>query len=194
MHRGHRTTHRRPYKVSADRDALEVELDGVWLRGGTRDDITSLQSLGGEFAYLSDLEPLSYRHVPYLEIPWLYEHDRNVLGGPLAVGGLRYLKGLGMHSASRLTYRLDGTERRFEAAVAIDDAAGDRGSVVFGIHLLRDGRWQEAYNSGTVRGGDRPVPVFVDLRGAQGLTLTVDYADRGDELDYADWFDARLVP
>jgi len=39
---------------------------------------------------------------------------------------------------------------------------------------------------------DHDLPT-VDVRGATGLTLTVDYADRGDELDYADWLDARLV-
>jgi hypothetical protein len=25
------------------------------------------------------------------------------------------------------------------------------------------------------------------------LTLTVDFADRGDELDHTDWLDARLI-
>ena len=54
-------------------------------------------------------------------------------------------------------------------------------------------KWVEAYKSNMVRGGESPQSVAVDLGGASGLTLTVDYADRGDELDYADWLDARLV-
>ena len=29
--------------------------------------------------------------------------------------------------------------------------------------------------------------------GAEMITLTVDFADRGDELDHADWLDARLI-
>jgi hypothetical protein len=180
--------------VDADADQLEIELSaGVDLSGGTRDDIASLQSLGGHFTYLSDLEPADYRHVPYLEIPWPFTRDRNVLGAPLTVGGKRNLKGIGMHSAGRLTYGLDGTYRKFEAAVAVDDAAEQRGSVVFGVHVLRDGKWQPAFTSRTLRGGMQPERVSVDLRGAQALTLTVDYADRGDELDYADWLDARFV-
>ena len=77
--------------------------------------------------------------------------------------------------------------------VSVDDAAKGRGSVVFGAYVLRDGKWAEAYKSEIVRGGEPPRPVSVDLGGAAGLTLTVDYADRGDELDYADWLDARLV-
>jgi hypothetical protein len=116
-----------------------------------------------------------------------------VLGGPLTVGGKRYLKGIGLHSAARLTYKFDRDYQRFEAEVALDDAAKRRGSVAFSVYLDRDGKWAEAFKSGIVRGGEAPQPVSVDVRGAKGLTLTVDYADRGDELDYADWLDARLV-
>jgi hypothetical protein len=78
--------------------------------------------------------------------------------------------------------------------VAIDDSADDRGSVTFGVYVLRDGKLVEAYKSGIVRGGDAPQAVSVDVAGAQGLTLVVDYADRGDEMDRADWLDARLIP
>jgi hypothetical protein len=152
-----------------------------------------LQSLGGKFVYLSDLEPADYRCVPYLDVPWPYRRDRSVTGGPLVVGDNEYLKGIGMHSASRLTYTWPGAYRRFDAQVAIDDSAGGRGSVVFGVYVLRHGQWQKAYESKAVRGGQPPQDVSVDLVGAEGLTLTVDFADRGDELDRADWLDARLV-
>jgi hypothetical protein len=187
-------------KVQADESQLELQLAGdVKLVGGTRDDIVSLQLLDGKFVYLSDLEPADYRHVPYLEIEWPYRRDRNVLGEPLTVGSQRYLKGLGMHSAARLTYRLDSQYRHFDAAAAVDDSAGGHpqrrvgGSVVFGVYVLKGGQWREAFTSGIVRGGDPPKFVFVDLTGTHAMTLTVDYADRGDELDHADWLDARLV-
>ena len=84
------------------------------------------------------------------------------------VGGRRYLKGIGMHSASRLTYRLDGKYRRFDAAVALDDSAGNGGSVTFGVYVLRDGSWKEAYTSGIVRGGEAPRPVSVDVTWRRG--------------------------
>jgi hypothetical protein len=181
-------------RVIADENALSVELtDGVKLVGGSVKDVIFLQSLGGPFEYLSDIEPASYRHVPYLSIEWPFERDRNVLGEPLVVIGQRYLKGLGMHSASRITYRLDGNYRRFDAMVAIDDSADQKGSVTFGVYVLRDNQWKSAYTSAVARGGDPPLPISVDVEGAQALTLTVDFADRGDELDHADWLDARLV-
>ena len=178
----------------ADEKNLAIELaNGTKLNGGTVEDIVGIQSLDGRIVYLSDLEGADYRGTPYLTIQWPYTRDRNVLGDPIVVRGKLYLKGIGMHSASRLTYRFDDAYRRFDSAVAVDDSAQDRGSVTFGVYVLRDGKWGEAYKSGIVRGGEAPQPVSVDLKGARGLTLTVDFADRGDELDHAVWLDARLV-
>jgi hypothetical protein len=176
-----------------DKNLLLVTAGGLNFEGGNVSDITFLQSLGGKFVYLSDLEPADYRHVPYLSIEWPYQRDISVMGEPLVAAGKRYLKGIGMHSAARLTYRLEGKYRRFDAAVAVDDSADDRGSVNFGAYVLRDGQWKEASTSGIVRGGEEPRPISVDVSEADGLTLTVDFADRGDELDRADWLDARLV-
>jgi hypothetical protein len=59
--------------------------------------------------------------------------------------------------------------------------------------VLRDAKWQPAYTSDVVRGGDAAKSVSVDVTGADAMTLVVDYADRGDELDHADWLDARLT-
>ena len=179
--------------VAHDNDMSVTLTSGVELAGGSVKDVALLQSLGGRFVYLSDLAAPGYRHVPYLSIGWPYRRDRNVLGEPLAVGGKRYLKGIAMHSAARLTYRLDGKYRRFDSLAALDDSAGKKGSVTFGVYVLRERQWREAYTSGIVRGGDVPRPVSVDVTGAEGLTLTVDFADRGDELDHADWLDARLI-
>jgi NPCBM/NEW2 domain len=176
-------------------DKLAMELaGGAKLTGGTVDDVAVLQGVGSaKFVYLSDLEPADYKHVPYLTIAWPLARDRNVLDGTLVFGGKRYLKGLGMHSAARATYRLDGKFQRFDATAALDDSSQGRGSVTFGVYLLKGGQWKQAAVSDTVRGGDPPEPVTIDVRGAEMITLTIDYADRGDELDHANWLDARLV-
>ena len=44
-----------------------------------------------------------------------------------------------------------------------------------------------------IRGGMAPVPVDIDVSGAKRLSLIVEFGDRGDELDRANWLDARLV-
>jgi hypothetical protein len=167
---------------------------GESLTGGSAEDVVFLQGLDrNRFVYLSDLAPSDYRHVPYLKLEWPYQRDRNVLGGPLTVDGKLYWKGLGIHSAARLTFPLNAEYRRFDAVAAVDDSAKGRGSVKFGVYLLRQGEWNQAATSETVRGGQPPHRFSVDVVGAEGITLTVDFEDRGDELDYANWLDARLI-
>lgn len=94
-----------------------------------------------------------------------------------------------MHSTSRLTFRLEKAYRRFQAELAIDDQTQLSGSVVFRVLAGQ----REIYQSGVVRGGDPPLPVSVDVAGVDQLSLIVDYADRADELDHADWLNARLI-
>jgi hypothetical protein len=182
--------------VNAVRGAGASVMLSTPLRGELRIDrveqVASVQSVGGRAVYLSDLEPSSYREEPYLDLAWNYQRDRNVLSGPLRVGGQTFLKGLGMHSAARLTYALAGRYNRFAAHVGIDDAAEGRGSVVFRVFLKSNGSWREAHASGVVRGGKPLHEIAVELGDARELALVVDYADRGDERDYANWVDARL--
>jgi hypothetical protein len=167
--------------------------DEVELRVPVRQ-VIFVQPLGGRATYLSDLTSASYRHVPFFNVPWDYRRDRNVVGGSLVAGGVTYAKGLGLHSASRLSYSLDRPYQRFETEIAIDDHAAPHGSVVFRVFTdTGDGRWQSRYASPAIRGGASPIAVSVDVRGAKRLSLLVDYADFGDMMDRADWLDARLI-
>ena len=152
-------------------------------------ELTWLAPLGGRVTYLSDLKPDEYRYVPFLELRWPYRNDRSVTGAWLRCGGRPYLKGLGVHSAARLTYLLGEPYRRFQAELGIDDETTGRGSVRFRVFV--DGK--PRYESPTVVGGQPPVPVSLDISGAKRLDLIVDYADRADEMDHADWLNARLV-
>ena len=151
--------------------------------------IVLLQTFGGRAVYVSDLEVESFRHVPFLSLSWPYELDRNVLGSRLQSAGQVYFKGVGVHSASRLTFNAEGAYRRLAGSLALDDAAGTRGSVVF--RVFADG--QQRFASSVCRGGEQPVPFSVDIRGARQISLVVDFADRGDESDYANWLDVHLV-
>jgi len=190
-------------KLVADADRLVVHLaGGIKLVGANVSQIASLQPFGPAVTYLSDLQPADYQHVPYLDIPWPWRADRNVLGGPLVVAGRMVAKGLGTHSASRLTYQLNRPDvtddqpigfNHFAAELAIDDAADGQGSAVFRVYLLQQGIWQLAHTSDVLRGGQAPVPVEVELRGAEAIALETDYADQGDQRDYANWLDARFI-
>jgi hypothetical protein len=108
--------------------------------------------------------------------------------------GRLYLKGLGMHSAARISYDLADGYRAFQSELAIDDSTGGRGSVTCRVFVDEGtGKWQLKYESPIVRGRDKPIPVEVGLAGAKRISLLVDFADRGDELDHLDWLDARFV-
>ena len=156
--------------------------------------VVMLQPFRGHVTYLSDLQPLGYRHIPFLEMTWPFRPDRSVSGGRLRHGGDVWAKGLGMHSSSRLAYETGGQYRQLHAEVAIDDCAARQGSVVFRVYVQTEAdSWSMAYESGVVRGGEPAVPIRVDLHQAQRVALIVDYADRADQWDHADWINARLV-
>ena len=152
-------------------------------------DVVFLQPRGGRAVYLSDLKPAGYRHVPFLDLSWQYSVDRNLSGAPLRAAGRTYLKGIGMHSASRLTYLTEGRYGRFDAELAVDDATAGQGSVRFRVFV--DGK--PKFTSDTLRGSDPPVPISIDISGSNRLDLVVDFADRADQWDHADWLDARFV-
>ncbi len=161
-------------------DAWECELG----------DLVSLQTFGGRATYLSDLAPTGYKHVPYLELSRPYHLDRSADGNFLRAGRRRYAKGIGMHSTSRLSFPLDPAHKTFAAEIAIDDETDDRGSVTFRVFVDAE----ERFRSEIVRGGDAPKPISVDVAGGKTLSLVVDFAERGDEQDHADWLNARLLP
>jgi hypothetical protein len=159
----------------------------VWAVPG--DSLVALQPLLGKAKYLSDLKAEGYRHLPFLSQTWPYHNDANVAGTQLRAGGHPYVKGIGMHSAARLTYRLDGRYRAFAADVVLDDQVNGGGAAIFAVYVDDKLAWK----SKVVRGNMEPIPVQVDTAGAKRLSLLVEFAERGDELDRANWLDARLV-
>ena len=176
-------------RITLDNKTLRLTTLGDKTLAAPADDLVWLQPLGPRAVYLSDLKPAEYRYVPYLALRWPYHADRSVLGRWLRCRNTLYLKGLGMHSAARLSYDLAGPYERFEAALGIDDETAGGGSVQFRVFV--DDRLK--YTSPILRGGDRPEPISIRLAGAKRLDLVVEFADAADVLDHADWLDARLI-
>lgn len=174
--------------ISLTTDVLAGGSDGPW------SDVVMLQPFPSHITYISDIPKLGYKDVPYLDREWPFQLDRSLSGGRLRHNNGVWVKGIAMHSGSRLAVELGGSYEAFQAELGIDQRAGRQGSVVFRVYVQDvNGDWQKAYESGIVRGGDDLVPVRVDLAGAPRLALLVDFADRGDQWDHALWLDARLV-
>jgi len=189
--------------VTAQRSIMKLSLAaGGELKAVTESDnnetlfwdaVTYVEAVNSRVSWLSDVKAADYKHTPFVSIEQPFRPDQCVLGTRLRAGDCAFRKGIGMSSKSRLEYDVAGF-RRFEAELALDDAAGLKGSVVFQVALKSaDGDWRTAYESPIVRGGDARIPISIDVRNAQRMALIVEFAERGDECDYADCLHARLI-
>lgn len=167
-------------KVAASFDAaIDVTLDRV----------ADIQFRSDRVVYLSDLKPTSEKTEGRLHLPWPIRLDQSVAAGPLAIGGRRFERGLGMHSRAEITYALDGKYESFAATIGLDDAVRPAGSVTF--RVLGDGK--TLFDSELLTGADEPRDILVAIKGVRQLTLIADYGDELDLSDYANWGGARLL-
>ncbi len=151
--------------------------------------ITRIDFATDRIVYVSDLTPVGERQEGIVHDGWPVRRDRSAAAGPLSIAGRVFDKGIGCHSYSELTYELDRSYAKFAATIGIDDRVRPRGSVVF--RVLGDGN--PLYDSGVISGRDAPQDVLVEVAGVARLTLVVDYGDRLDLSDHADWGGARLI-
>jgi hypothetical protein len=115
------------------------------------------------------------------------EHDD---GGMIAVGGVTYARGLGMHAPSEVRVDLGGRFSAFRAVVGLDEEALGVGTVTF--QVWADGR--QLFDSGRMTSGTPAWPVDIDVSGCRELRLVIGDAGDGNWHDHADWAAARLVP
>jgi hypothetical protein len=155
------------------------------------DQIVALYVYQSRAVYLSDLKPSKIEQVPYLDVAAPPVRDGSVKGRDLRLGGSTYDKGLGMHSACRMTYDLGGAYKRFEALVGLDDVTGRDGSV--SVEVLVDGKPQKLGLEKDLAHRNGPLTVCIDVSGAKQLTLAVTFGERGDVQDDVDWVNARLI-
>lgn len=153
------------------------------------DQLASIEPIGGRRTWLSMMEPAEYKATPYFDIRWGFERDRNVVGGPLRVAGETYTRGIGLHSACKISYALDKRYRRFRAAVALDDTAGPLGDA--DVRILIDDRLLAELEH--VRKSDAPRSVDMDVTGGEVLTVEVCFGDRGDVQDRVNLLNAALI-
>ncbi len=157
------------------------------------DNVSRFDFSSGKIAYLSDLDPESATHVPYLgfaEEPaalrefYRYRRDIGFEQNPLRLDGKTYRKGLSLASRSVLFYKLPGKFRLFRAVVGIDDSVRETGDV----HLVIKGDGKVLWE-GDVRGADPARELELEIAGVKRMEIVVDYGgglDVGDRLDLCD--------
>src|SRR5207302_3336495 len=85
--------------LAIESDSAKIKLAAGLQMSVPASKIVAIQPLAGHATYLSDLKPAGYQHIPFLDLTWPYQTDRNVLGSQLRAGGHITLQGLVMHSA-----------------------------------------------------------------------------------------------
>ncbi|GGJ15555.1 hypothetical protein GCM10010052_11190 [Paenarthrobacter histidinolovorans] len=110
-------------------------------------------------------------------------------GTPLTLNGTVYAKGLGAHANSTIRYYLGGYCTAFTATVGIDDAQPTRGSVKFSV--VADGTAK--VTTPVLGATSAPLPLTVDVTGAQYVELVADDAGDSNGNDHSDWADARFT-
>ncbi len=170
---------------------------GLELHGGTKlvrrtlgsDHVLRVEVLGGRWRWLSEMRPIVAEHTPLLDVRRPHRRDRNVLGGPIRIGGRRYERGIGVHSRSRLVWRLDDRCRRFVTGYGLDDAGGPMAHVE--VAVLLDGK--RVHHAADVRADGKIRQVSVDLDGAKQLELLVDFGKNGHVQDRFDWVGPAII-
>ncbi|MDD7836577.1 endo-alpha-N-acetylgalactosaminidase family protein [Paenarthrobacter sp. AB444] len=110
-------------------------------------------------------------------------------GKPLTLNGTVFAKGLGAHANSTIRYFLGGRCTAFNATVGIDDAQPTRGSVKFSV--VADGTTK--LTTPVLGATSAPLPLTVDVTGAQYVELMADDAGDSNGNDHADWAGAKFT-
>jgi alpha-galactosidase len=112
---------------------------------------------------------------------------------PIRIGTRTFEHGLGTHANSEIVLFLPPGAKQFHSFAGIDnnfDTDGKRGSAQFSVEI----GGKEVFHTPTLKGGDAPVPVTVDLPAdTRALMLKVDSTPDGPGFDQADWADARVL-
>jgi hypothetical protein len=152
--------------------------------------VVEVWSEGGPLIPLSTVQPVEIRQIPQFDEHFPPRVDLAQAGGFLSVGGVRFERGIGVHSRSEIEYDVSAGFEAFLAEIGIDDGAGGKGEAAF--RVLVDGR--TAFESGPVRRGEPARLVHVPLGRRARLRLVVDFGPDGSSVgDHADWGRVVLV-
>lgn len=112
---------------------------------------------------------------------------------PIRIGSREFKHGLGTHANSEIAVAVPPGAKAFEAFVGVDnneDTGGVRGTVEFSVEV----GGKEVFHTPTLRGGQEPVAVRVDIpEGVGQIVLKVGTTPDGPAFDQADWADARFT-
>ncbi len=160
-------------------------------------DVAALSFAASGRTFLSDMKPARVEEHSWFadgDGPLMpFRTDRAVSGSALVAGGHAFVRGLGVHSFSSLTFRVPDGAHHFLTRVAIDDDVLDLD--VRGIAKVVVTHADEKAFEGEVKSGADPLLVGpFDVTPGKLLTLTADFGPGLDLGDRVDWLEAVFLP
>lgn len=134
---------------------------------------------GGRRIWLSEVPASNTQVTPWFTARWPPMMNRNAMGSTLRIAGQRYEKGLGLHSACRLSWSLDGSFSKMTGLVGIDDSGGPWSDADVTVRV--DGAIVAHFPG--LRHGAAPRELSVVLTGAKELVIEVGFGRHGDVQD-----------
>jgi beta-glucanase (GH16 family) len=110
-------------------------------------------------------------------------------GRVLTLQGQRFTKGLGVHAASEVQYKVPSGCTRFDSVIGLDDEVGSHGAVVFQVFKGST----KSFDSGLRTGSSANRTVSTSVVPGTTLRLVVTDGGNGVGMDHADWANARLT-
>ena len=151
--------------------------------------IASIQVLGGRVVWLTELDPSKEETSSFLGTQFPVQINRNVLGGPLKIARTSFDRGLGVHTASRLTYDLDGSFNTFSLRAGLDDSALPHGQANLAILLDAKTLWSIT----AMKAGQLSEPLLLPLTDGHKLELLATSPEKLDVLGRVNWVNPALI-
>ena len=114
--------------------------------------------------------------------------DKNCNGGPIALNGTSYGKGLGSKGNSRVMYKLNGGARIFRAVVGLDDSYAGTGTGRFRVYNEDFFGNRVLFDSGKMEQGAPPKLIELDVTSVDCLLLSFEGKDV-----FGNWADAKAI-
>ena len=168
-------------------EGVELRLEtGARVKVAWRDVACLLFDAG--VVHLADLTPVEVVESGYdSEVSWSWRRDAAVTGGELLAKRRAYGRGLGVHSRSRLTFRVPAGAERFHARVAIDDSTLALPLQPHAVARVLRGN-AVLFEVDDLTPGREPLDVGVHpVEPGDTITLEVDFGRGRDLGDRVDW-------
>lgn len=152
------------------------------------DEVRGIHWFSDHVLFLDAIDPIDVKEESLAAPALPFRRNASVYGTPMRMRGETFDRGLGVHAHAALTFEIDPTWTAFVAVIGLDASGGAVGDCVFRVE--RDG---ETVFRMRVTGTTPPTPIRVPVEGATRLRLVVEYGERFDIGDNANWARARLI-